>query len=343
MELNKEIKIKKSTDNLQQRLQDDFVVKNMPSFSSLSATSYEGEEDVDANKNNHSLFKNKASKVNSPKLIGLIIISVGILVIFVLFYLAYRFLIVPSMTPSITPEMTNNNQNNLVTVVASTDSVVEPLINNDEETASSTVDVIAVEVVSGEVVEEKDNLVLPTVVDSDSDGLSDAAELFLGTNTQLSDTDNDGYSDFEEINSGYNPNGAGKLEENNNLALFSNTASGFAVIYPHDWEINIVSPDSTLFSAPNTSFIQISRENSDQINSDIISWYQEQFGDIDVLSQDRFIDSNFGPGIVSADGQIIYFLGPDNRSIYVISYIKSDDSAPYIEIFRMMASTLMPL
>ncbi|MCF7860136.1 hypothetical protein K9M09_00745 [Patescibacteria group bacterium] len=248
------------------------------------------------------------------------------------------------MAPSVTPETLSNQQKNQAPLADLSDSVVEPLINPDTEVVSSTDEVVPVEVIPEDLVlEEKDNLVLPTVVDSDSDGLSDAAELFLGTNTQLSDTDNDGYSDLEEIMSGYNPNGAGKLEENNNLAFFSNLAGGFAVIYPHDWELNIVSPDSTLFAAPDDSFMQISREDSGQINTDIISWYQKKFGDIDMLSQDRFIESNFGPGIISADGQIAYFLGPDNRNIYVIEYIKSGEATPYIEIFRMMVSTLMPL
>jgi hypothetical protein len=345
MELKKEIKIKKSEseDVLQKRLQEDFVVKNMPSFSSLSATSYSGEESASLNKNHKSLIKITKNKTYSPKLVGLIIIGIGVLVICVLFYLAYRFLIVPSMAPPVTSEEPVNNQSNQVEIVAQTASVVEPLISNDTEIASSVVDIIPAEVVSEEILEEKDNLVLPVIVDSDNDGLSDAAEIFLGSNIQLNDTDNDSYSDFEEINSGYNPNGAGKLEENNNLALFSSITSGFALIYPHDWGIDIVSSDSTLFSAPNSSFIQVSREDSGQINTDIISWYQEQFSDTDTLSQDRFMESNFGPGIISADGQIIYFLGSDKRNVYVISYIKSDDFFPYIEIFRMMASTLMPL
>ncbi len=73
-----------------------------------------------------------------------------------------------------------------------------------------------------------------TVVDSDGDGLSDAEELQLGTNPNLSDTDvdglgdreevkvystdplnpdtdGDGYLDGAEVSKGYNPNGAGKL------------------------------------------------------------------------------------------------------------------------------------
>jgi hypothetical protein len=85
------------------------------------------------------------------------------------------------------------------------------------------------------------NIVEPTPInepvveiDSDFDGLSDAREAELGTNSQLPDTDGDGlfdrqeadvyktdplnpdtdgdtYQDGDEVKNGYNPNGPGKL------------------------------------------------------------------------------------------------------------------------------------
>ncbi|MCX6798206.1 MAG: hypothetical protein NTX66_03290 [Candidatus Falkowbacteria bacterium] len=67
-----------------------------------------------------------------------------------------------------------------------------------------------------------------------TDGLTDAEEIQLGTNPNLTDTDNDGLTDYEEVKTyktnplnpdsdgdgftdgvevhgGYNPNGSGKL------------------------------------------------------------------------------------------------------------------------------------
>ncbi|MFA5155083.1 MAG: hypothetical protein WC453_01485 [Patescibacteria group bacterium] len=72
------------------------------------------------------------------------------------------------------------------------------------------------------------------LIDSDSDGLTDAEEQAVGTNINVIDTDNDGLSDYEEVKiyhsnplsadsdddgyldgaevkNGYNPNGTGKL------------------------------------------------------------------------------------------------------------------------------------
>jgi len=75
-----------------------------------------------------------------------------------------------------------------------------------------------------------------SLVDSDSDGLTDEEERVAGTNINIIDTDNDGLSDYEEVTiyktnplsadtdgdgyldgaevkSGYNPNGTGKLSD----------------------------------------------------------------------------------------------------------------------------------
>lgn len=53
----------------------------------------------------------------------------------------------------------------------------------------------------------------PMNPDSDSDGLNDALEIKVySTNPLNPDSDSDGYSDGAEVQSGYNPNGAGKIQ-----------------------------------------------------------------------------------------------------------------------------------
>ena len=47
--------------------------------------------------------------------------------------------------------------------------------------------------------------------DFDQDGISDALEIFWGTDPANPDTDNDAFLDGDEVNRGYNPNGEGKL------------------------------------------------------------------------------------------------------------------------------------
>ncbi|MEK7631627.1 MAG: hypothetical protein AAB445_02005 [Patescibacteria group bacterium] len=48
-------------------------------------------------------------------------------------------------------------------------------------------------------------------MDSDNDGLTDAAEATRGTDPKKIDTDGDGFTDGQEVQGGYNPLGAGKL------------------------------------------------------------------------------------------------------------------------------------
>lgn len=54
--------------------------------------------------------------------------------------------------------------------------------------------------------------------DSDLDGLTDREEVMVyNTNPLAADTDSDGYADGEEVKNGFNPNGAGKLYDLNQV------------------------------------------------------------------------------------------------------------------------------
>ncbi|HBH46826.1 MAG TPA: calcium-binding protein [Candidatus Jacksonbacteria bacterium] len=48
--------------------------------------------------------------------------------------------------------------------------------------------------------------------DSDQDDLSDAMELYFGTDPLKPDTDGDSFSDGQEVQNGFNPLGEGELE-----------------------------------------------------------------------------------------------------------------------------------
>lgn len=308
------------------KLEKDFTVKNMPSFSRFSATSYEGSV------NSKNAAAKKTETHEKAKSTGLIIIGSGVVVVGVIFFLAYRFLILPAMEGS--------NTASLPTPVAP--PVVSEVVTPTDVIVSETPVAEAVPTSTEELIEEiVEPVMMPVPADADGDGLSDAAEIYLGTNPQAADSDGDGYDDLSELLSGYDPTGPGKLTENRKLALYAPVEGSFALLYPNTWEVNSVSPDATLFSAPDDSFIQISHEDTEMQYEDILSWYETQFSDLSTLTVDRFVDSNFGPGIVSADGYIAYFLGEGGQRVYVLSYIRSGETAPYLEIFRMMASTLM--
>lgn len=59
------------------------------------------------------------------------------------------------------------------------------------------------------------------IIDSDQDGLNDDLEKIIGTNINLKDTDQDGYDDFTEYKSGYNPLGAGKMNDSSKVNIMT--------------------------------------------------------------------------------------------------------------------------
>lgn len=319
---------------LQARLSKDFVVKNMPALSSLSGASY-----VEENKNETKSVGSQHSLNTGDKhrKTGLIIVSGGIIFIFLIFYLAYRFLISPSLNE------TNNKIDNIVS-----SSVKEEVIVPIEKDEDVIVEPIVIEEPVPILVDEKkdeleNSILLPEIIDTDGDGLSDESEAFLGSDPQNADTDSDGYSDKQEILNGYNPVGLGFLSENLNLSLFVNADEHYALIYPRAWSSNIISEKSVLFSAPDQDFIQLSYEDNEIVYSSIIDWYQAQFAEVDTLSEDRLLVSSFGPGIKSADNQFVYFLSDNGSRVFVLSYIPAGETMPYLEIFQMMVSTFMKI
>lgn len=320
---------------LQTRLSKDFVVKNMPALSSLSGASY-----VEENKTETKSLGLQQSLDSGDKhrKTGLMIVSGGIIFIFIIFYLAYRFLISPSL------DETNNEINNIAS-----SSAKEDLIVSDDQDKDIIVEPIVIEEEQVAIVEDEerdqvnDAIFLPEIIDTDGDGLSDESEAFLGSDPQNADTDGDGYSDKQEILNGYNPIGLGFLSENLNLSLFANTDEHYALIYPRAWSSNIISEKSVLFSAPDQDFVQLSYEDNEIVYSSIIDWYQEQFAEVDTLSEDRLLTSSFGPGIRSADNQFVYFLSDNGSRVFVLSYIPAGETMPYLEIFKMMVSTFMKI
>jgi len=57
-----------------------------------------------------------------------------------------------------------------------------------------------------------------TLIDSDTDGISDVYESILGTNSNSADSDGDGYCDSYEIQQGYDPTSAANNPGNGNFA-----------------------------------------------------------------------------------------------------------------------------
>lgn len=330
--------------NLQARLGKDFVVKNMPALSSLSGANYAEEETRQIN-STESVIREESA--NSHRKIGIIIIGAGLVFIVVAFYLVYRFLISPALNP-------NANKDLNIIATGSDQIIIEEKENNKEDIVEPIPDNGEV-IIEDDLEEDIDNegnldsedkpLTLLAMLDSDGDGLSDATEDFLKTDPLNPDSDGDGYSDKEEILNGYNPSGSGTLSDNLNFSLYANNREAYAILYPRAWVLSIENDKSVLFSAPTpeAEMIQVSYEDTEIAYDSILDWYQNQFGVSDNLSADNLVMSSYGPGIRSADGKYVWFLGDEGMRVFVISYISAGDTMPYNDIFKMMTATFMRL
>lgn len=332
--------------NLQEKLSKDFVVKNMPALSSLSGASYDREPGRQGVSTEGVIG---SSNADSHRKIGVTIVGAGLIFIVILFYLAYRFLISPAMEPrstggleavEIIPVEKSAPENDTVEAISDDGEVVLVEDNDLSEGLGNEEDMIVPEL---EPIDDLRSRLL--LVDSDGDGLSDETEAFLGTDPLKSDSDNDDYSDKEEILNGYNPIGTGTLRDNLSLSLYANTADLYALLYPKAWTLNIANEKSVQFlaPAPDEEIIQVYYEDSDLAYASIIDWYQGQFPDLADLNADSLELSSYGPGIRSADGKFVYFLGDEGKGVFVFSYISATNSMPYSDIFKMMTKTFMRL
>lgn len=141
------------------------------------------------------LAESGADKKSKDRMFKIIIIIIAIVVLGLGGYLVYsKFLAAPVAMEPGTPVTTGTPKPaDTATPTPSAGSVVEPV---GSTAATSTLDTSGTPATSSAIV-----VPTPTApIDSDSDGLSDAEEIAIGTNINIIDTDNDGLSDYEEVN-----------------------------------------------------------------------------------------------------------------------------------------------
>jgi hypothetical protein len=191
---------------------------------------------------NDEMMEEPVEKAGGGKWFKIVLILIVAAILILGGYLVYsKFLKVsPEINSNIPVPVVNNTPvENQTPAPAEVGSFVATTSGEATE-ASSVAPVVAVPEIPGvnaPAAGSTTATVTPTVVstiDSDSDGLIDSEETILSTNVNVIDTDNDGLSDYEEVkiyrsnplsadtdndgfldgkevNSGYNPNGPGKL------------------------------------------------------------------------------------------------------------------------------------
>jgi len=323
-------------------LNQDLIVHNMPKAQKLSG-SYSATassagfigENEDGTQN---YSGGQASPKSNFKVIGLIIIFSGLIVIGGLFYVSYRFIIAPTA---------NTKSGTSVAAVPKNDNPATTTPVNEAEAIASTTDLstttpVTIDQATSTIIDSGQETATSTgsLPDLDGDGLNDGEESLLGSSSTLADTDSDGYSDFAEVISGYNPAGSGKINNNDNLADYTNQVFNYSVLYPKNWPLQSLNKDATIiFTAPDNSLLQVSvQDNSD--SAGILSWYEENFPDVTV-NYDQVRNTYSWEGIMGENGLNFYLTDKKKTNIFVVSYISAtSDRQAYPDIFQLMINSL---
>lgn len=327
------------------KLNQDLLVRNMPSANRLSATS------LSSNQNLQKISSNVLSTVVKPEnkhqAVGIFIISGGVILIGALVYLSYVFIIKPQTKADIKPvaitqEPAKSSVINVQMTTTSEEVMTAPV--SDVATVTPT----SIDFVSSSspttMAEEstgRSDENLPPLLDSDQDGLLDEEEIVLGTGVDLEDSNGNDYSDLVEINNNYNPADTGELSSNINLNTYTNDNYYYQILYPKDWEFNLLSKDSVVvFNTPDDSLIQISvQENSDK--QSILAWYSDAFPD-DSMTYEKIKSMSTWEAIASSDNLNFYLTDKKKNNIYTISYIPAvSGRIAYPNIFKLMINSLL--
>ncbi|MFA6194656.1 MAG: hypothetical protein WC719_02840 [Patescibacteria group bacterium] len=183
------------------------------------------------------LSESAPEKRSQDKLFKIIIAVIAVAVLGLGGYLIYsKFFNAPA---DITPIATTTKQTDVPQTTVPTTNTAGSFVETAGTTPATTTQSVTTPIIPGvntPATTTETVTATPALVDSDSDGLTDAEEKIAGTNINIIDTDNDGLSDYEEVKiykinplsadtdgdsyldgaevkSGYNPNGTGKLSD----------------------------------------------------------------------------------------------------------------------------------
>jgi hypothetical protein len=309
------------------KVDKDLIVHNMPkggSVNSLATNNNSGQSLGDGN-----------DKFNNFKIVGALIIGLGIILVGVLIYLSYVFIIKPQSKSDVLIEEQIDEENK-VEEIKNGEIKEEDILATSTSSEAKSPDKIDIEddnksniaTSSDKFIEDGDDQnqnneeiidFLP-VLDSDGDGLSNDEEEALGTNPNEADSDGDGYSDLAEIQNAYDPTGPGRLDESSFLIRYNSPVADYSFLYPASWSLDTSNNDYTvLISAPDNSFIQVSVQPNIKMQN-ISAWYEDTVSK-ETLTYEQIERGTGWEGVLGEDDFYFYLTNEKRTYIYVISYI----------------------
>lgn len=293
-------------------------------------------------------FRQGTGKKDGAKTTGLLIVGGGVVFLAAASAGLYFYLFkAPSVTvkteqPAATvnepsnqseiPPVTNQNSTNQATstlteIATTTEPVISPINTSlATSTASSTPETIEPGLTAG---------LIPSL-DSDSDGLTNAEEILLGTATSTPDTDGDSYLDGAELLNLYDPASSGKLSANPHIALYDNKTYNYSLLYPRSWQISDNGgDDSVMFKSDDNQFFQVVVQPN-TAKQTIDQWYMDQLGATTINESSRISGPDW-QGIKNLDGLTIYLMDSKQNNIYTLAYNPGENNIlDYINLFGMM-------
>lgn len=334
-----------NSSELISKVNQDLLVRNMPSAARLSNSSLSSSQNSTQIKSN--VLSSVVKPENKHQAVGLIIIGGGLILIAALVYVSYIFIIKPQTKQASAPvaKVEEPVKSSVINMqpASSSEELSAPTVSDVATVTPTTIDFVSSSSLDTMAEESSGRSAanLPPILDADNDGLTNDEELILGTNPDLEDSNVNNYSDLVEINNGYNPIGAGKLNTNTNLAVYKNSPFTYEILYPKDWEFNSLSKDSVVvFNAPDDSIIQISVQDNSNKQS-ILAWYSDSFSDTS-MTYDKLKSTATWDGIMSTDGLNFYLTDKKKTNIYTISYIPAvSDRLAYPNIYKLMINSFI--
>lgn len=326
---------------LTSQVSQDLIVHNMPNMAKISSIYSSG-----AGTSISSGFKTSSDQKSNFKVVGLIIMIIGLIFISGLVYFSYIFIIKPATNQNNQTVAVKESTTNSKIITTSTPQVSAVVTAVTSEAAAITATVSDLTTTTAVTVAtttsgEQNISGLPPLIDSDNDGLNDSEEEVFGTSATSSDTNNNSYPDLVEINSNYNPSGIGRLSANTNLATYTNKVFNYQILSPKTWpQQSLNNEATTIFTTPDNSLIQISVQSNSN-KSSILNWYETLFPKV-TPSYDHLKNINNWEGIMGEDNLNFYLTDKTHSNVFVISYIPAiSDRIVYPNVFKMIINSLI--
>jgi len=179
--------------------------------------------------------------------------------------------------------------------------------------------------------------------DTDSDGLTDAEEIFYRTSSKKPDTDGDGFLDGNEVYHGYDPNSPApsKLSDTALVTKYA-VEKIYSLYYPTAWlaQTDVLKPNNAVFVVPSGETIVLNLEEKD-VGVSLSAWFSGTNPNSNIKVTETKTKNNYQM-LVTEDQMTVYIEA--GSKVIIISYQNTvKATVDYLATFEMMINSLILL